>query len=171
MKKTGKLYAMIYKYKWVVVPILFVCIVTMLAVSSMSYAQYRNQYKSSNTVNIAIMASDVVYDYSLEELSAYPGYEIIVPIEIVNKKNENISQVRQSFSVEVETLSNLPLNIKMIDNNGNEVSPTGVFEANIYQTYSFNLQISWDESENDHLLSNELEIVRIIVHSSQLGGE
>ena len=171
MGKVGNFYAALYKHKWVVAPILLLCIAVMLALSTMSYARYRTQFKNSNSINIAIMASDVVYDCSLEELSAYPGFELIVPIELVNRKNGKVSQVRQSFSVEVETLSNLPLTIKLLDNNGNEVSPSGIFEANIYQNYSFNLYISWDESENDYILSDELEIVRIVVHSSQIGGE
>ena len=158
-------------FKWIVIPSLFACLILILSLSNISYGKYYYQYKHQDTVNIAIMASDVVIEHSLSNYDLYPGAEILIPVKITNKKNGKISNVKQSYSVHIETLSDIPLQVTFEDLQGNQISPTGTFEAGVEQSQQINIKIIWNSSNNSHNYAYECELIKILVNSSQVGGD
>lgn len=170
MKKGDRLLNIIIKFKWVIIPVLFLCALVIFSLSGISYAKYYDEFKDDNSANVAVMANDVVIDYTLSELNLFPGAEISLPVNITNVKNGNIAEVNQQYTLTVETTNNIPLTCVFLNSNNQEVTPTGQFNAGIEQIHKYTIKILWDSSYNDYNYSNEIEVVRVIVHSTQMGG-
>ena len=171
MLKIKELFNKIHQKRWVLVPVLFACLILMISFSSLSFARYYKKFMGNNSANIAIMANDVVIDYNFTDINLKPGSEVSIPITLLNKKNGHVSEVKQTFVMSVETLSNIPLTITIYDAQNNIVTmPTGSFEAGVLGSYEYTIKISWDINDNNYELSQEIDIIRIFIDSTQVGG-
>ena len=172
MTRTNKILNKIKRARWIILPVLFVCLFIILSISSVSYAKYYKEFVGTNSANIAVMASDVVVDFNFSDINLKPGAEITIPVNIINKKNGHISHVRQGYTMSVTSLSNIPLQITILNEQGTQVaSPSGTFEAGVLDMHSYQIKIVWDASDNDYNLAYEVDVIRIIIDSSQLDGE
>ena len=61
--------------------------------------------------------------------------------------------------------------VSLYDAQNNIVTmPTGSFEAGVLGSYEYTIKISWDINDNNYELSQEIDIIRIFIDSTQVGG-
>lgn len=137
-------------------------------ISSDTLSKYIVKVNDDDIVELAIMASDQVVTAQVP-LKISPSETVDIPFNLINKdENGNVSEVSQSFTIDVTNIeNNIPLTWKLYSNN-QEVSYTGSFDANVLETKEYCLKVTWPSQYNDPDLSFEIDILEIKVVTEQL---
>lgn len=161
--------------------LIFLCFITTIIILSISFSRYESTVASDSTTRVAIMATDVSVDAQVP-VGAYPGSDpVVCPITITNKDGNNVCEVAQSFTIEVErsTTENLPLTFELYrdeycteilqaDENGIYSADDFRFTAKDEQEMTFYLKINWPEDKNDEAYALEIEHFAINVVATQI---
>ena len=160
------------------VVLIALALISVLA-TGVTFSSYNSTSTGSSTVSIALFANDHhVVDIPLTDFA--PGVTKEVPIEIYNYEGDKISEVSQRYTLTYELLMDrLPIQISLEEDEDNQATvsiedgvATGDFNLNNgapeAQSASFKLIITWPAEENDHHYSEEIDVVRVTIDSTQI---
>ncbi len=162
-------------------PILFFTIITTVIIVNLSVAKYKSITESIDSVQVAVMANDTYVQFD-DEISGYPGCEPkVYAINITNKENDKICEVKQKFKIKIEReeTTNLPIEIdlykdaactQIIDKNedGYYEKEDYYFDAGVEQTKTFYIKIIWPEARKNATYAFEIDYFDVHVISTQI---
>ena len=150
------------------VVLIALALISVLA-TGVTFSSYNSTSTGSSTVSVALFANDHrVVDIPLTDFA--PGVTKEVPIEIYNYEGDKISEVSQRYTLTYDLLMDrLPIQISIKEGAS---KATGDFNlkngAPVKQGVSLTLVITWPAEENDHHYSEEIDVVRVTIDSSQI---
>ena len=158
---------------------IFLYIITTIIVTTISLSKYVTTISTDSIARVAVMANSATLDIDLSE-GIFPGYETIHPIVITNVDNGKVCEVTQEFIVKIESKSeDLPVDVGLYkdvactepleqDENGNYKSDSFKFEADVEQSTSIYLKITWPEEEKDADLAFEIGYFVLNIVATQI---
>lgn len=162
-------------------------------VTGVSFSRFSTTITSTGALNVddpdpgqgpvipGIEFSTWALDYGVASVSLAglsPGDTKIVNIWVSNKDSSGtVSGYNQNVTLELKTTINLPLNYTLM-RNGNPValsnpdpyryvSETQLFTADVEETKSYTLTISWPDESNHLMYRNELDYIELRVKAVQ----
>ena len=164
-----------------IIPLILLTIIAVAIVVDLSIAKYKSATNAIDSVQVAIMANDAYIEFD-DEIKGYPGCEPkIYEINVTNKENEKICEVKQKykFKIEREESKNLPIEISLYKDcgckhilNSNEdgyyEDETFVLEEGVEQTNKVYLKIIWPELKKNASYAFEIDYFALHIISSQI---
>lgn len=109
-----------------------------------------------------------------------PGTDRVYALTVTNEKNGSVSEIRQTYSIQVTTAGTLPLTYVLKRNNAElgRFSETITenylfqaadmwFEAGAKESHEYELEVIWPEDKKDVLWADVPDLVKIQVHMEQ----
>ena len=140
--------------------------ITFISIDTLS--KYIVKVTDDDVVELVIMASDQIVTAEVP-LKICPSETVDIPFNLTNEdKKGNVSEVSQSYTIDVTNIeNNIPLTWKLYSNN-QEVSYSDSFNANEKETKEYCLKVTWPSQYNDSDLSSEIDILEIRIVTEQL---
>lgn len=151
--------------------IIFILILLM-STNIVTFARYVSGIYGQSTARVALFGSNTSVEVT--GIKGKPGDVNIIPIQITNEKDGNVSEVNQSFSIYIshDYGTNLPLEFTLYkdmqctqlvycDENNNYVDDEFVFKANQKQTKKYYLKVEWPEKSKDMSYAFEIDYLSI----------
>lgn len=158
------------------------------------YARYTAADTGSDSARVALFGSSesVTLDNGNSQLaSMVPGDTATYKITVSNARGENVSEVAQSYNVEVETAGNLPLTFALSEVGGGTISessatesstetstrtfPTHTFASNDMrfaagspQSKTYQLTVTWPADKTDAKYANVPDFIQVNVNVLQI---
>lgn len=181
MIKKNRLLNAIKKHKISKVKLIFLAILTTIVIVNLSLSRYKSFVVGTTSANVALMAHDVDVDFS-DEIKGYPGCDPkIFAINLTNKENNKICEVKQKFKMKIEReeTANLPIEIALYkdagctqiietDENGYYNQDDFIFDAGVEQTKTIYLKIIWPEARKNPAYAFEIDYFALHIVSSQV---
>lgn len=164
-----------------ITPLIMLTIIAVAIVVDLSIAKYKSATNAIDSVQVAIMANDAYIEFD-DEIKGYPGCDPkIYEINVTNKENEKICEVKQKykFKIEREESKNLPIEIALYKDSGctqilntNEdgyyEDETFLLEEGIEQTNKVYLKIIWPETKKNASYAFEIDYFALHIISTQI---
>ncbi|MBQ8934949.1 MAG: hypothetical protein IJ049_00895 [Oscillospiraceae bacterium] len=142
----------------------------------------RSDSSDERTATVALFGHSE--EFSLSDLQIKPGdvgeSAIVVPITITNQSDGKISEVAQSYTIEIKTTDNLSLQYTLTENDEPLTSDDSVtdsyfyqsedwvFEAGVAGTKEYNLIVEWPSGSATAEDSLKLEDITININVTQI---
>ena len=142
----------------------------------------RSDSSDERTATVALFGHSE--EFSLSELQIKPGDEgenaLVVPITITNQSDGKISEVAQSYTIEIKTTDNLPLEYTLTEHDeplDRDSSVTDsyfyqskdwAFEAGTADTNEYKLIVEWPSGSATAEDSLKLEDITININVTQI---
>lgn len=160
--------------------LLFLYVATTIIVTVVSFSKYVTTVSTDNIAKIAVMANSVSFDLDISK-DAYPGYEAVYPIVLVNSEDGKICEVSQKYSMQIqrEEIENIPLEFDLYkdeycteiidkDENGYYTSDDFILNGTQEETDTYYLKITWPKEYNDEYYAFEIGYFSIDIVSTQI---
>ncbi len=150
-------------------------------VSTATLSRYMTSISATDSVTVASVAMESAgiasLDVDLSDISL--GTSKYFSFDVVNFTDSRASEVTQDYYIEILTTGNLPITYTLttVDEdtsshaltsaNGGLMWTGGVLEHSVDSTHSYTLTISWPAEEIDYSYMDEVDAVKIVVHSQQ----
>ena len=140
-----------------------------------TWARYTSSIEGKGSATVATYASDVT-TVNFTDLPTKPGEEVERTVTISNNKDGKIAQTKLKFWYVLETAGNLPLELEILDTNGNSlVTAKANQESNKFdfpyssstENKTYKIKVIWPASENDAKYAGMVDYVKLNVHIEQ----
>lgn len=161
--------------------IVLLFILTTIVIVLQTISKFRSSVATNSTAKVAYPAIDLTSNQILETSINPDSTEKEFVFSVKNSNDENKTQVTMQYNIQIETLSNLPLEFELYTYNNETKGETNLLKenGNITDNFIFNdfvndelnkykLIIKWKEKETDYRYSNTIDYVRIKVNSEQV---
>lgn len=151
------------------------------------YARYTTSATGTDEARVAVFGSSesVTLDSGDGLLaSMIPGNSITYTITVSNAQGNRISEVAQSYNVEVETAGNLPLSFALSENGKGAITESSAtssafsihtfaaddmhFAAGDSQSKTYQLTVTWPADKIDAKYANVPDFIQVNVNASQI---
>lgn len=153
------------------------------------YARYTAADTGSDSARVALFGSSesVTLDNGSNRLAGMvPGDTATYEITVSNARGNNVSEVAQSYSIEVETAGNLPLTFALSEKGASAIpeSPTATstrafpthtfvsddmhFAAGTAGSKTYKLTVTWPADKTDAKYANVPDFIQVNVNVSQI---
>ena len=159
--------------------LMFIYVITTVIVTVVSFSRYVTTVSTESGARLAAMASTMSVDIALTQ-EAYPGFEMVFPIEVTNKENERVCDVSQKYTLEVDRaeMENLPLDFSLyrdefctdeIESDDDIFSADDFsFKAGVEETRNYYLKVRWPENEKNEALAFEIGYFSVKIVATQI---
>ena len=157
--------------------LIFLCLFTTMIVIFLSISKYQSTTAGSDNIKVAspvIMLSSNTLQIKINPIEAEQEYLF----QVSNSDEEKRSEVSMKYTLEIKTLSNLPLDFELyqigseenlLEGNGNTTKEITMYlneDEKVINEYR--LKIKWREEENSYKFSNVADCVQIVLNSTQV---
>lgn len=151
------------------------------------YARYTTSATGTDEARVAVFGSSesVTLDSGGGLLaSMVPGNSATYKITVSNAQGDRVSEVAQSYNVEVETAGNLPLTFTLSENGKGTIAESSSasaafsihsfaaddmrFAAGAPQSKTYWLTVTWPANKNDAKYANVPDFIQVNVNVSQI---
>ena len=159
--------------------LMFIYVMTTIIVTVISFSKYVTTVSTSSNAKLAAMASTMSVDIALTQ-EAYPGFEMVFPVEVTNKENERVCDVSQKYILQVDRaeMENLPLEFTLYRDEFCTDEITGsddvfsaedfTFRAGVEETKKYYLKVRWPENEKNESLAFEIGYFSVEIVATQI---
>ena len=167
------------------------CAIALLAVIAIAgypvqklYASYTSEKSGGDFARAAIFGHSESIEISQDWLSKLvPGNENTYTIEVTNKNGDKISEVAQSYEIEVLTAGNLPLEYTLTEDGTRIVDVfqetssnrkyvfadnSMEFEAGTEGKHEYTLTVHWPDTEKNASLAGVPDYIQININVEQI---
>lgn len=147
-------------------------LVATLLFTGVSFSKFAATTSENETAEVAVMAMDTSYVIA-EDLSIAPGETVEFTVTLTNKKDNRICEVKQNYSMSVENLTNnmaLAFDYFRMDGTTETKldSVTGTFSANIEESTTYKIKITWTGAPQPASSAFEVDGLRIVIKTEQI---
>lgn len=159
--------------------LIMLCIFTTIIVTTLTLSRYKSSIAGSSSAKVAtpvinISAENPVIDVNINPMQSENIYEFSVS----NIENEQKSEVSMEYTIQIESLRNLPLYYELYRiEDENETTDlfekngdiTEKIEMNLEESkHTYKLKIKWQEDEQSYLYAQTIDYIQIILNSNQM---
>lgn len=164
-----------------ILKLVFLCFITTIIISEITFSRYRTTLSNYNTSRVAIMANDISLDLATPA-DMYPGSApAVIAITLTNVDDGKICEVAQSYTISIKRgeTTNIPFDFELYKDfactelvNKNELGvfldDSFIFKAGVREEHTYYLKINWPEEYNDASYAFEIDYFKVIINATQI---
>lgn len=146
-------------------------------------ARYTTAGAGNDGARVALFGHNETITFDNWSSTLKPGSSGSVKLNVSNNRNGKVSEVAQSYSIQIVTSGNLPLSYTLKDASGKTVgtfnegssatsetfsSSDMVFEAAVSGAHTYTLEYSWPAGKNDPKLANIPDFLQVNINVTQI---
>ena len=156
-------------------------IVTTIIIVFQTISKFKSSVATNSTARVAYPAIDLTSSQILETSINPNSAEKEFVFSVKNSNGVNKTQVTMKYNIQIETLSNLPLEFELYTYDNEKMGTTNLLNGNGKKTNEFilsdfdndekntyKLKIKWKDGATDYRYNNTIDYVRIRVNSEQV---
>ena len=147
-----------------------------------TYARYQSTVTGTGTAQTADMEMNTTLDMSEALRGLKPGSTKEIEFKVSNKKDTEVSEVAQDYTITIVTTGNLPLTYQLISegdkgmgrfteasggSQGNSQVWTGGFLPAAETVHQYRLTVTWAVEDADERYAGEIDMVTLTVDAKQ----
>ncbi|MCH1981802.1 hypothetical protein MCG98_04355 [Ruminococcus sp. OA3] len=147
-----------------------------------TYARYQSVVTGTGTARTAAMEMNTTIDMSSALRGLKPGETKEIQFEVSNKKNADVSEVAQDYTITIVTTGNLPLIYQLASagdkgkgsfaeasasSEGDSQVWTGGFLPAAETVHQYRLTVIWPVENADERFAGEIDLVTLTVDAKQ----
>ena len=154
--------------------------VTAIIVLILSIAKYTSTLAANDAATTATPVLTFDTSNSLEVSISPVDGEKIYYFAVSNYTDVQVSEVTMDYYIQINSLSNLPLEFELYEYENNTIGDTNLLEGNGTTTdeieialdeetiHNYALKIIWQEDETSYKYADEIDYVEIVLHGEQI---
>ena len=146
-------------------------------------ARYTTAGASKDEAHVALFGHSETVNFTNWNDSLKPGSKGSVKLEVSNKRGDNVSEVAQSYSIQIVTAGNLPVTYTLKDEldatvgTFNETSSATsetfstqdmIFSPSTAGEHKYTLEYSWPAGQNNKDLANIPDFLQVNISVTQI---
>ena len=146
-------------------------------------ARYTTAGASKDEARVALFGHSETVTFDDWSDSLKPGSNGSVTLEVSNKRGDNVSEVTQSYSIQIVTAGNLPVTYTLKDESGATVGMLSETSSAVSETFStqgmvfkpgvaderkYTLEYSWPAGQNNKDLANIPDFLQVNINVTQI---
>lgn len=169
------------KHKMSVQKLIILCIVTTIITTTLTLSKFKSSAEVGDNTKVAYPILNLSAETSVIPVSISPAQsEHTYTFSVSNKETDKESQVSIEYTIQIESLENLPLEFELYTYDNEELGSENLFSGNVKvtdkiqikinsdNTHTYQLKINWREGETSYLNSQTIDYIQIVVDSNQM---
>lgn len=166
------------KFKITLDKLVLLCMATTIIVATISLSKFKTTIATASNAKAAVPVIDL--SSTSLNISIAPLEEKTYTFSVANNKDGQKSETAMEYTLQIKTLSNLPLEFELYTYDNSEIGENNLLsgngnitdkipmniEENVSHTYQ--LKIKWKTDEIDYRYSQVADYVQIVLNSSQV---
>jgi len=155
--------------------LMFLCIITTIIVSIISFSRYKTSVATDAKSKVAVPIIELNAENSVLPINISPSQsENIYTFKVANNDGENESEVSMEYTLQINSLGNLPLDFELYNQENenvnllNENKLTETIQLNVgEEPHIYNLKIKWKEDRKSYEYSQTIDYIQVVLKSQQ----